>query len=55
MVGIYKDIMQCAMKMKWKAFSLIILDFHQFMSDDNGYPTLHGSRSQITSAKNTDV
>jgi len=24
------------------------------VSDDNGYPTLHGSRSQITSANNTD-
>jgi hypothetical protein len=52
MVGIYKDIVQCAMK--WKTFFLIILDFHQFVSDDNGYPTLCGSRSQITSAKNTD-
>jgi hypothetical protein len=42
------------MKMKWKTFFLIILDVHQFVSDDNGYLTLHGSRSQITSAKNTD-
>jgi hypothetical protein len=40
--------------MKWKIFFLIVLDFRQFVSDDNGYPTLCGSRSQITSAKNTD-
>jgi hypothetical protein len=40
--------------MKWKTFFLIILDFHQFVSDDNGYPTLCGSRSQITRAKNAD-
>jgi hypothetical protein len=54
MVGIYKDIVQCTMKIKWKTFFLIILDFHQFVSDDNGFPTYHGSRSQITSSKNTD-
>jgi len=40
--------------MKWKTCFLIILDFDQFVSGDNGYPTLCGSRSQITSAKNTD-